>query len=264
MAAMFSLLAYEDDFDIEGVYGLPQYPRFTPVEVVNNGADRAHVFRDRITEVCWVVFRGTDDLTDLVNDLRCGLSSDDYGFQGDIHEGFGGTVKGFLVPVLAALRRSGRKQNSPVYTTGHSRGGALAGLYTAYQNHWRTDTDRAYTFGAPRYGDVRLMETLEEMVYAFENVGDPIPSAPPTTLGYASPGVFVLSKTDAKFVDAFPTQQTSTVRRVLNDIGSILRFAAFSVAPRILFNRIKSRHSAAVYLDRVTAVLKTQTERSTL
>ena len=264
LAARFSQLAYDPSFPIEEECGFPATPhRFGTLRVIRDGSDVCYVFKDLVTSTFWVVFRGTDDLKDVVGDLMCGLSSDDYGFDGAVHAGFVAAAKGFMTPVSEALDWLGYSKDSWVCYAGHSRGGALAGLVASYlSDPTNVFCKHVFTFGAPRYGDARLMESLVHQLYAFENAGDPIPKIPPTTLGYASPRVTVLSKTNHKCAVGFPPLGKSCpARKVIHDLRSICKLAMYGCLPGLFLRTLKKRHSAASYYSRVQEALVRQNKK---
>jgi hypothetical protein len=136
-----------------------------------------------------VVFRGTDDMADLLTDLECFLVTTAYG---GVHRGFeqafesvwpdgadGLDIHGAAsAPGLGSLVRKAMSEapGRALITTGHSLGGALATLtamHVAYGCELasdralsdtelaacpgaRADIQAVYTFGAPRAGDKRF------------------------------------------------------------------------------------------------------------
>jgi hypothetical protein len=74
-----------------------------------------------------------------------------------------------------------------ILLTGHSRGGALATL-AAHELHYSGISQvSAFTFGAPRVGDVAFAESCQFPIYRVECAGDPVPQLPAVE-GYSAAG----------------------------------------------------------------------------
>lgn len=260
LAASLSKLVYAFDFPVSNVWG-PE--RFSLVKIVRHENDVCAVLRDVLRDELWVVFRGTDDLKDIQEDLQCGMDPDRYGYDGDVHSGFADAYAGLL-----GLGGLGHiltfNSDKLINFTGHSRGAALAGLAAHMHSTFVTDPRYSvYTFGAPRYADFRVMAQLSPNLYAFEISGDLITKVPPTTLGYCSPGVMALSKTNTKFIKPFPTAKTRWYSKVFADFCTIVKMSSFALVPSRFARRLRERHSAAAYEQYVAAALLRQTRANT-
>ena len=261
MAAMLAKVAY-------GELSETAYPELwqlvgasaRPV-VVRAGNDVVTIAYDWTGSKVWIMVRGTDDCTDIMEDLQCTL---DEAITGDVHHGFQ-TAAAELAP---GIRRALEKMApaSSIHITGHSRGGAIAALLAPMLDKplwsWRDPKVVVWTFGAPRFCNTTwLVENfgLDQMnLNAFENTGDIVPRIPPFTLGYASPNKWVLSKNTSKFVRAFPTLGAGRVSKVCKDLWTIARLAMFAAAPLLLAKRLKERHSMDAYVNSVTDTLYRQ------
>ena len=88
--------------------------------------------------------------------------------------------------VLYSLRDAMRRtsiDSDRVFLTGHSLGGALAVLTAAWLKHEGIVTPRGvFTYGAPRTGDDdfsrQYRRTLNAKTWAWQAVGDPVPTMP--------------------------------------------------------------------------------------
>jgi hypothetical protein len=135
-----------------------------------------------------VSFQGTGTLSGdpwkaKVADWLSNMNAADFNGNG-IHDGFDSALKPFLrdlEPVLGAIRPT------RLILTGHSRGGALAGL-TAYHMGLPCDV---ITFGAPAQGNREYVNACNMMPLNWINVVndvDCVPTYPPQVLGYRHAG----------------------------------------------------------------------------
>lgn len=129
-----------------------------------------------------ISFRGTEQksrssFSDMVTDIRILPTSFDYG--GNVHRGFLYAFNDIwngeegLELFLDNLENESDKR--AIWITGHSLGGALAGLcFSRLRN-----ATGLYTFGAPRIGDKKFLElTKGKHMWRVENSNDPIPRVP--------------------------------------------------------------------------------------
>lgn len=146
-----------------------------------------------------VAIRGTKYLYDwLIN-----LNARRYTHEGaagkvHLHRGFYRAMSACFEPVSLELRKFMRNNSepTPIYITGHSLGGAMAAIMHAlwgmavpgeYVSEGlvanRVRSYSSYTFGMPRYGSVRAVETLRTPYHLYDEV-DIVPAVPPRWLGY--------------------------------------------------------------------------------
>ena len=131
----------------------------------------------KVSNVRIIAFRGTEpnDLKDWVTDASIKLekpddSEDDIG----IHTGFLSAYNVVHDEVKGWIKGAGGK---PVFTCGHSLGGALA-VVASVRNRSLPPAS-CYTFGGPRVGFI-APEKIKTPVYRIVNQGDPVPDVPPS------------------------------------------------------------------------------------
>lgn len=139
-------------------------------------------------------FRGTppiDDPTkplkqrirDWCNDFRAELVSSP-GLPGRLHAGFLSAVNALWTDAAKEIRRqlALNKDQTAVFITGHSKGGAMASLASL---KWLLETDGrpvVNTFAAPRAGNDDFATALNKVIPSFkrfENRNDIVPHLPP-------------------------------------------------------------------------------------
>ena len=131
------------------------------------------------TQTAVAAFRGTDkdDPTDLTDDANFTLQ--DWPQGGHVHRGFAGALAE-ITPDLT-LPGSGWR----LLITGHSLGAALATLLAS--QHQPT---ALYTFGSPRVGDTRFVETLQSVDnHRCVDCCDIVTRVPLPVMGYDHVGV---------------------------------------------------------------------------
>lgn len=111
---------------------------------------------------------------------------------GLVHDGFAASLAHLWPGILAAVDRLRGTDAAPrLYFTGHSKGGALAGLAAlAARQAWSGATLKAATFGAPQAGDGAFADawrlaTIDGRRY--EAIGDPVPQLPRVGLEGGAP-----------------------------------------------------------------------------
>ena len=95
-----------------------------------------------------LVFRGSDDALDWLNNLN--VMPVRWRGAGRVHNGFSASLEAIWDEVTHALHQATR----PLLITGHSLGGALAGLAAAL-----LPCKEFITFGAPKIGDEEFQES---------------------------------------------------------------------------------------------------------
>lgn len=93
---------------------------------------------------CAIAFRGTDDASDWVTNLKI-ERVDQWGCK--VHRGFSGAEKLLNRQIAQVLPEADR-----YWITGHSLGGALATLFAVRLTDARFNVAGLYTFGSPRVG----------------------------------------------------------------------------------------------------------------
>ena len=149
-----------------------------------------------------VAFRGTEAptsleglkdwfLTDSMNLLivpegRLGTDLAAAGVGARFHQGFVNAIADIWDPVFTAVYEELKKQDRPLWITGHSLGGALA-LIAAWLFLRRTiSVHQVYTFGGPMIGNEAAAKAfdrkLSNKVFRYTNALDPVPRLPTMSL----------------------------------------------------------------------------------
>lgn len=129
----------------------------------------------RMSDVLIVAIRGTQGAEDWIVNLAAAplMATKREG----AHAGFFGEAQGAIEELIRFVP-SGVKH---IYCTGHSLGGAVASVLA---REWRDPrVRRAYTFGAPRFGNALYVERRRP--FAFGKTTDIVPHVPPRLYGYA-------------------------------------------------------------------------------
>lgn len=132
------------------------------------GKDRADLWKNALADNCMLVFRGTDDLGDIVNDFDSSTTT----FQGvdGVHSG----VARELEELLDAMEKKAAKDfisehcASSFVVSGHSLGGAVAQLFSVLVNRrlnplgWMRKVDAVYVFGSMPVAKTHLDNEMRE------------------------------------------------------------------------------------------------------
>ena len=158
-----------------------------PIVINNTGTERINAcLVGRNTNGIIVAFRGTlpadtyDGFADWVEDLfaeplPC------HGFPGKVHSGFCADINALFPAVLAAVK-SLDPISTPVYVTGHSKGGALASLCAYLLSQAGIRVRQVVTFASPKTGDSGFQAGYQQVIrnqIRYENYGDLVPLVPP-------------------------------------------------------------------------------------
>ncbi len=162
--AKASLATYDDDSSIRSAAAKWGYPS---VDIVSSGAMRAFVASNSRCVV--LAFRGTDmlSLRDWFVDARATSTSVRHG---RIHTGFYKAFKSLQRDIDKTLARHGASRKF-LWVTGHSLGGALAGVY-AYTTKYEgfifqgPYIHKIVTFGQPLFADDQLSDTMRKEFYS--------------------------------------------------------------------------------------------------
>lgn len=208
---------------------------------------RVFPFRNRVTRVRGFVgvceshavlaFRGTEptNLPNWVTDAVISLATKgDY--EGRVHAGFSTVLSASWQEILGALEHA---RGLPLLVTGHSMGGALGAL-AATRLAGRKEPLRVYTFGSPRFGDVRFCESYRTPTFRMVNHLDIVPELP--LAGFR------------KFLPTRPRLTNETVLKRLHRLADRLpsyghvRMLGYIDAEHrvVLDDEVKPWHSAAV------------------
>lgn len=145
-----------------------------------------------------VAFRGTESpttidglkdwlLADAANLLmvpegRLGTDLIAAGVGARFHQGFVNATGAIWDPVFAAVNEEVKKEDRPVWITGHSLGGALAMFASWLFTRKFVNIHQVYTFGAPMIGNAAACKAFDDnfanKVFRYVNAPDPVPLLP--------------------------------------------------------------------------------------
>ena len=112
--------------------------------------------------------------------------------SGPVHQGFYAAYKSVQQHVLNSIRTAQAQygDETPVFFTGHSLGGALAVIATRLNAP--NIVGGCYTYGAPRVGGYAFFKGLKTPVYRVVNSSDLVPKVPPGVWSYLLIGLLSL------------------------------------------------------------------------
>jgi len=165
-------------------------------QLISAGNTQAYVATNADNMV--VAFRGTETpdtleglkdwlLTDAANLLmvpegRLGTDLAAAGVGAKFHQGFVNALADIWDPLFAAVDAERKKQDRPLWVTGHSLGGALAVLAAWLFQRKFISVHQVYTFGGPMIGNAEASaavdKELPDKIYRYVNVMDPVPKLP--------------------------------------------------------------------------------------
>ena len=132
----------------------------------------------------WFAFRGTEPtvLNDVLADLD--LFTHRAKSAGRVHGGFQDEVDEVWAECLKEIDKNAKlKKPKALFFTGHSLGGAMATVAAS-----RCNAEELYTFGSPRVGNRKFVDTLSCPHYRFVNNNDIVCKVPPALFGFRHDG----------------------------------------------------------------------------
>ena len=201
-------------------------------------------------------FRGTESLPDWLTNLQTVTDSGPWG-DTKVHEGFQDAFHAAALHIGEVIGRRRRKRHQ-VWLTGHSLGGALAVVLAATLIESGIPVRGLYTFGAPRVGDRRFAELLNDALkgrahWRVANEGDLVPHVPPELFFSHAGNRMLLRK------DEGPTPSKRTWRRFRKDIwgwiGTVVDDAFDEVTDLLKITDPHRLDSEGGYLNRLAAAL---------
>lgn len=195
---------------------------------------------------CFVVFRGTSTASEWLDNIRIMQDGTENDGDVEIHRGFYTTIiegeDSLRKQINTTLERLLSDGVSKIFTTGHSRGGALATVASYYI---KLDLENLlqelilYSFASPRVGDSQFAEKFDlEKCFRIANSEDLVPKLPLPTLEIASLSniPFINLLLSDKLIDRILDS------RKYNHIGQSIYFTAQK-------DSIANNHTIPVYKD---------------
>ncbi|MGO6798370.1 hypothetical protein ACCT24_34975 [Rhizobium ruizarguesonis] len=207
----------------------------------------------RTPNVIVIAIRGTKYLYDWLVNLRATQLAHESGTRTvHFHSGFFRALSACLEAVSLELLKFFRAspEQMPIFVTGHSLGGAMAAIMHAIWGMTvsgefvhdgivanRLRTNACYTFGMPRYGDMKAVVAYREPYHLYNEL-DIVPTVPPRWLGFESClSEFMLDGTSMENTHARES----------------LKF--FSWVSRLLSGKGIANHSMELYRERISLKL---------
>jgi triacylglycerol lipase len=169
-----------------------------------------------------VAFRGTADLRNWLTDLDCELIRV-LNFR--VHRGFYEAMQAVELDLDASLNEA---QETRLWVTGHSLGGALAKLWALWAAGRGHDVAGVYTFGQPRVGDAAFASFYDSVLRAQSfrvvHADDIVPRVPWMLARYRHAGHEVFFPSPAGFGGVSPYQMDlSWPRKLLYEFPALAR-----------------------------------------
>ncbi len=173
-------------------------PRFISIHGASKDSAQAILVEHQLFFA--LVFRGTDETADWVDNISVSESKTEFG---SFHKGFADSVDDIWEPLwqkYQELRKNYNvqiasnlsQQNRPLFLTGHSLGGAMATVAAARLLHMDHPFIAVYTFGQPRAVSRKSQVAFETMatgrVFRFQNNTDIVTRVPARVRGYTHVG----------------------------------------------------------------------------
>jgi triacylglycerol lipase len=126
-------------------------------------------------------FRGTEvtEPSDVLADLKAGKNTETV-LGGKVHSGFRSEINKLWPSIERAVANI-----DAIYVTGHSLGAAMA---TIAANRLRKKVQALITFGSPRVGDKRFVNSLDVPHMRVQNNCDDVTKVPPYLMGFRHHG----------------------------------------------------------------------------
>lgn len=180
-------LAYQTGFDVE--YDAQNVWKMAYSYLENEASDTQFLVMGDAEKV-FVAFRGTEsNLEDWTTNTRYHLVP---ALGGKVHDGFWASAQS-IMGTLATTLDVFCDKGQTVWLTGHSLGGALAMLVTAYFVEQGIQPAGLYTFGQPRVGNSEFayqFNTQYAKAYRILNEDDVVGCVPPASLSYEHAGKY--------------------------------------------------------------------------
>ena len=183
--AELSSIAYSDE---KVATKLAKQLGFTTVEFYDKNGAQAYRFQNKYDTV--IACRGTQptQFNDIAADLKAMPVNSDT--VGRVHHGFKCEVDELWPMVLEDITRKVNKDNS-LWFTGHSLGAAMATVMAsrAWYESSIQNPKELYTYGSPRVGWRKFVNTLAVPHHRWKNNNDIVTTVPLWLMGYKHDGV---------------------------------------------------------------------------
>lgn len=206
------------------------FGRVTPLS-----AKETQCFVASNSDMLIVAFRGTEptNLKDWLTDARIKYSPGP--FNSKVHHGFKKALQDIWPALLQELATQ-QTNGQSLWMTGHSLGGALATLCTAYLRHQGFSANDpkdkpvfgTYTFGCPRVGNGDFAQKLNQdsgsRMFRFVNNNDIVTRVAPRVLNYSHVGKFLYFNADGSKLEIDPGywyRFLEKVKGVFDDFGDL-------------------------------------------
>lgn len=177
--------SYEAEDELEKIYGdkivikkaLPQFGGWF------------FILEEKTSKQLYIVVRGTPVPQNGYKNMLMGILTDvEFSFekdsllQVDLHKGFRAEAREIFYsirPVLDEYQQKGYR----FIITGHSLGGAVAGILMLYFEHYGYEPEATVTFGQPKFTNTKGMEKLRNhSLFRVSNAKDPVSYLPPSDM----------------------------------------------------------------------------------
>ena len=151
---------------------------YSKVTYISKKGAQVMVLTNRDEQV--LAFRGTEpkEFNDIKADLKAWKSKSRT--EGRVHDGFYDEVNKIWGEIENNLSKT-----KPLYICGHSLGGAMA---TIAASRLQIQTEALYTFGSPRVGNKKWVDSVNVKHYRWRNNNDLVPKVPFWIMGFRHHG----------------------------------------------------------------------------
>lgn len=184
--ALCAKASYEDEKDGVRIFVAAGFNE--DVRFIQKGDTQAYiaVYERGMSPFVVIVFRGTDNFSDLQTDLNV------FRFGSSVHPGFRGALEIVWKEVVRNLKDIQQLYGKlPLHLTGHSLGGALALLAAKrFKDENLATAVSVVNIGCPRVGNRKLGKEIAESaaIHRIVHASDVVPRLPLLLLGYRHPG----------------------------------------------------------------------------
>jgi hypothetical protein len=201
----------------------------------------------------WFVTNAANFL--ILPEGRMGTDFAAAGVGARFHQGFVNAISDIWDPVFEKVEAERKRNDRPLWLTGHSLGGALALLAAWLFNRKFVPVHQVYTFGGPMVGNEQAVKAINQAypkkIFRYIDFADPIPKLPTISLAdndfnhcEKEVGLGAAAQNAASAVEFFEGLAAKTVKGVLN--ATLIDEIWKGVLDRL------GAHSIANYCKRIT------------